>query len=329
MAERLTIAQGTQIGVEVTPGTSVAANRKLGALSIQPGVKSEVSMFRALGNKFATIAALGKEWTEAKLSGQMTYSELVYYLSSLMKSVTPTRNIPTTGLSYTWTFSPALSAQDTVKTFTVEQGDTVRAHKWVYGIIGGMKFSFDRNEAKIDGAMLGRAIEDAITLTATPTDVALVPVLPTQVSVYLASTAAGLAGATALQRVISASWALENRFGMLWALNRANNSWVAHVEVEPKLVCTLKVEADAEGMGLLTHLRAGSSQFLRIEAQGALIETTYYHKLVIDTAAKVAEVSEFQDADGVYAIEWTLNGVYDATWAKATEIAVTNLLATL
>lgn len=329
MAERTTVFQNTQIGVEVTPGTAVAANRKLGALSIAPAIKSEVSMFRALGNKFPTVGALGKEWVESKLSGQLTYSEIVYILSSLMRTVTPTRNIPSTGLSYNWVFAPALAAADTVTTFTVQQGDAVRAQQSAYSLVSGLKISIDRSEAKLDGTMLGRAISDGITMTAGPTSIALIPVLPTQVSVYLANTYAALTGATALARVMSASWALENRFGVVWALNRANSSFVAHVEIEPKLVCTLKVEADAEGMGPLTHLRAGSTQFLRIEAVGANIETTYDYKMLIDTAVKVGEPSEFQDADGVYALEWTLNGVYDPTWAKSTEIAVTNTVAAL
>lgn len=90
-----------------------------------------------------------------------------------------------------------------------------------------------------------------------------------------------------------------------------------------------KRQADAAGMALLTNMRAGSTKFMRIKATGAQIAGAEYYDLQIDTACKVTDVSPFEDSDGVFAIEWTMNGFYDATWTKTTEIAVVNTLATL
>jgi hypothetical protein len=329
MADRATVFQGVQLGPEVTPGTNVAASKKLGSLSIEPSIDAEVEMFRPMGTKFPTLSSLGKEMTKAKLSGQLTYSEIIYVLASLLKDVTPTRLIASTGLAYSWVFAPAGSAADTVKTYTVEQGDAVRAQKFNYGLIDSAKFNFSRKEAKLDGSMIGRALTDGITMTASPTSIALKPILPAHVSLYLADTQAGLTGATALARAISASWSLDSRFGPIWALNRANSSWITHVETEPKLNCTLKVEADVEGMGLLATMRTGATKWFRIEAVGETIETTNTYKLQIDTAVKVGKPSDYSDEDGIYAIEWALNGIYDGTWGKATEITVVNEIATL
>lgn len=324
MAERASIFQTVQIGVETTSGTSVAASKKLQSMMIEPGPKAEIQSYRSMGSKFPAIAALGKEWTEANVGGGITYSEIIYPLSSVLKAVTPTG---TTAKS--WVFSPATSAADTVKTFTVEQGSAERAHKFTYGLFNSMGMKFTRESAEISGSMIGAAITDGITLTATPTSIELVPVLPTQVKVYLADLQSGLAGATALARALSVEWNISDRFGPVWVLN-GSTTWAAFVETEPKLEVKLLMEADTEGMALLTTMRAGSTKFVRIEAIGAQIAAgpdTY--KLTIDTACKIMDVDPFSDEDGVFAIGFSMSGFHDATWGKATEVTAVNTVAAL
>jgi hypothetical protein len=328
MTERATIFQTVQIGVETTPGTSVAASKKLLALSIEPAVKLETSKFRAMGNKFSSLVVPGKEWVAAKLNGLATYTDIVYALSSLLSYALPAQQGAT--IAYKWTFAPDTDGPDTKKTFTVEQGSSVRAHKFVYGLVTGMEIEFTRKEIKITGDMIGRALQDGITMTGTPTSIAQIPVLPTGVDVYLADTYAGLAGATALERALMVKWGLTDKYGPLFPIGTANGlGFAADVEIEPKLECKLKMEADTAGMALLTTMRAGSTKFLRVKAVGTLIATTYYYTLTIDTALKVSDVSEFSDEDGVYAIEWTMEGIHDPTWGQATQIEVTNELSTL
>jgi hypothetical protein len=82
----------------------------------------------------------------------------------------------------------------------------------------------------------------------------------------------------------------------------------------------LRLEADNVGMGLLSTMRTGDTKYLRILATSEPIYSTYKYRLQIDTAVKIAEVSEFSDDDGIFQIEWTFNGVYDGIWGKAFEI---------
>lgn len=327
MAERATVNQVVQVGVESTAGTAVAANKLLQSLSIQPGIKTEVSTFRPAGSKFTTVAAQGKEWTTAKISGLPTFTEIIYPLSGVLVATTPS-TVDTNAKK--WVFSPSQSATDTVKTFSVEQGSSVRAHKFAYGVVTELGLKWSRSGIELDGTMLGQRLTDGATLTAAPTALALVPCLPAKTDIYLADTAAGLAGASALTRPMSAEWRISDRFGPIWALNSANASWAAPVELAPKGSAKLKLAADAEGMGLLTQLRAGSTKFMRVKTIGDVIgATTEPYLLQVDVALKVTDVSEFSDEDGLFAIEWSFEWCYDATWTKATEVTVQNLLATL
>ena len=176
----------------------------------------------------------------------------------------------------------------------------------------------------------GGTIVVAETLAgAAPTYIAYQPILPAEISVYLAATAAGLPG-SALTRVLKCSWKLGSRFGPIWVLDASKTSWVVHVETEPDMTATILMEADAAGMALLTQLRSGASKFLRIEAvSAALAGVAYPYTLTLDMCGKVSAVSEFSDADGVYAIEWTLKGAYDSTWGKACQVEVTSTLSAL
>lgn len=323
---RSTVSQVVQIGVETTPGTAVSSNRLLQSMSIEPAVKAEVATFRPAGGKFPTVAALGKEWVEAKISGQPTYTELIYPLCGVLRNVTPT-TVETTGRR--WTFAPTQSAADTIATFTVEQGSAVRAHEFAYGTVTELGLTFSRSEIAMDGTMIGRALSDGITMTASPTSLALVPVLPTQVDIFLASTQAGLAGATALALPISAEWRIANRLGPIYALNSTQSSFAQTMELVPAGTAKLKLAADAQGMALLATMRTGATQFMRIRALGDILATTERYGLVIDMSLKVVDVSEFRDEDGLFAIEWSFVWSHDATWGRATEVVVTNLIAAL
>jgi hypothetical protein len=232
--------------------------------------------------------------------------------------------------AYLWTLTPAQSSEDTVKTFTVECGSSVRAGKFTYGLLKDLTLSFDRDRIAVDGTMIGQAYTDGITMTAGPTAVAVMPVLPTALDVYLDSTSGGI-GSTKLTRVLSGEFSITDRFGTLWALNSAISGFAATVETVPKAQLKLLVEADSAGMGLLTPMRSGDKRYVRLKAVGPLIAATYYYTLQIDLCGVVSEVSEFQDADGVYAIEWTLNVAYDSAWSsgRAMQVQLTNTLSAL
>ena len=328
MAERSTITQVTQIGVEATAGTGVDADLLLQAVSIEPAIKANVSTFRPIGGKYTTIAALGKEWVEAKISAPVAcYNHLAYLFSGILAYAAPAQQGATT--AYKWTMTPSQTAEDTIKTFSVEQGSSVRAGKFYYGLINSLGISFDREKCEVSGTMLGQAYQDGITMTGTPSAIAVKPVLPTDLCIYLDTTGAGLGG-TKLTRVLSGSLDISDRYSPLWAIDCAVDGFAAHVETPPTAQLKLLVEADAAGMGVLTPLRSGDKRFARLKwTSGDLAGTGYYYTLQIDLAGVVTDVGEFSDEDGVYAIEWTFDVAYDSTWTKALEVQLTNVLTDL
>lgn len=308
MTERSTISQVVQVGVEGTPGTGVAAGKRLTSLSIEPTIQANVNRFRPQGSKYETVAALGKEWTTANVTGVGTYDELIYPLSSIFSTGTHT-TLP--GGGEEWVFEPKTYDEDTPKTFTVEYGSSVRAHKFTYGIFTEFGFDLNREAMNLSGAMMGRRIQDGITLTASPTTLPLVPMLPTDFDVYIDPALVDI-GTTKLGRCLSVQFRIGSRYNPLWVIDSTKNSWVTHVETVPAMELSVVMEADSAGMAYLTQLRDGSTSYIRVKCEGAAIPgATDLYSSILDMPMKIVGTSGFSDADGVYAVTWQSTGTHD------------------
>ena len=324
--ERSTIFTGVQVGIEGTPGQATAANKKLLATSFELSPNPDISLFKPMGYKYNTIASLNREWTEGNISGQMSYTDLAYLFASLITNDAPA-TVGTTGREYI--FISDSDAADAPVTFTLEQGSAVRAHRVAGALVTGLTLNFENDGCTVDGSIIAAALSDGVALTATPDEIPLQPVQRIEVGIKLADTAAGLGAATYLTRALSASWSLTDRYSPVWTLNRSS-SYDTTIESEPTGEVTLMLAADAVGMGLLTTMRAGATKFMRIEATGPVIGAgPAVYSLVIDTAFKVSDVSDFRDEDGIFAIEWTGVFNHDSTWGKAFQVALINGLTAL
>ncbi len=327
MAERTVITNGIQIGVEATPGVAVPADKKLLSAAINLSGAGDVQVIRGSGSKFPAIAALGKDFAEGDLEGAPTYTELAYLLSGLLGDpVISTPGGATNARLWTWPIR--VSAPQEGKTFTVEQGSSVAAERTTGAVISGLSLDYTRDELSLGGSVLARAFETGATLTAAPTEIPLVPMLPKEVDVFLDDTV-GAIGTTKLLRALAASWDISDRFGALWPLNSALPSYAATFETEPSSEIGLTLAADAVGMGLYDVLRAGSTRFLRIQAQsGTEIEAGFPYRFRFDGAVKVTDVPDFSDEDGLYAVGWQF-GLFSGFGADlAGEITLqTSLLA--
>jgi hypothetical protein len=140
-----------------------------------------------------------------------------------------------------------------------------------YGLFTEWGYKGTRKDFTTQGKMQAFNIIDGITMTSSPTAVALAPVVAKQVNVYLDSTSAAL-GTTQMNRLLSIDFSMTGVYDMLWVLNRSTASWTSHVDLAPKALLKLKVEANAEGMAILPYVQQGTTYWVRVNAQGAVID---------------------------------------------------------
>ena len=328
MAERTAVTQLLQVGLETVPGTAVAAGKLLPSLMLTTGIDGTFTEVRSSGYKYPADEVIGKEWSTSKISGQPTYDEMAYLLSSVLMKPTPA-TVETTGKA--WTFAPSSTAEDTIATFTVEQGSAVRAGKYAYGIVTELSLKGDREKVEVSGSMMGQLYSDGITMTAAPTAVPLVPMFPKEFDVYIDATSAGL-GTTKMTRVLAWEVNIRNRFGPLWVVDSSKTSWLGHIEQPIDASVKLTMEADAQGMGLLTQMRNSGIRFMRLSAVSPTLagDTAEPYSMEWDFALNVKGTpKEISDKDGVYALDWEFGVIHDATWGKAHSCVLTNKTASL
>lgn len=322
MVERSTVNTLTQIGPETTPGTGVAATKRFVGLNIIPEIQVENRIFRPEGRKYPTLQQLNKEWVTARYDGIPCFAELAYIFNGLLGAVTPTVIVSPW---YKWIFTPSQTALATLKTFTFEHGSPERALKFTYGVFPEFTLDFNRSDVKIGGSILGQAVSDGITMTSA-TDLEQMPIVADQLSVYADDTWAAL-GTTKLTAIISGKVSIAGTWNPFWVVDSALTSFKALVEKPPTAQITLMLEADAQGMGLLTTMRGEATKFIRIKTPAAVGAQDYL--LQIDAAVKLTKPNTFSDQDGVYAIEFVGDVAYDATGTKALEVTLQNKVSAL
>jgi hypothetical protein len=283
-----------------------------------------------MGQLVASQITPGMDFTEWNVTGVGNYSEIIYPLSSLLVSVSPT-TVETTARR--WTFTPAGRSEDTIKTYTVESGSATRAQKATYVFFNGLELTFNRTEGvSMSGSAIGQQIQDNITLSASPTSISEKPILPTHLDVYVDSTSGGLGG-TKMTRDFNAVFRCNDRWGAIWPINSANASYISHVNLEPTVQIELTMAADTQGMGFLTNARSGDTRYIRLSAvstENAGAGTAKYD-LLIDMAGKISNIAAFDDQEGVKVLTYTFDAIYDSAWGsgKYLEVRATNQISAL
>lgn len=329
MAETPSVYERLQVGKQSVFGTAVAATRRLGALNgaFTPHVES--AQYKPAGYKFTTVSVPLKEWSEIAIADSpMTYDEIVYLLDSLIATATPTGN--GTSTPYVRTYEPSVDGSQTRTIYTVENGSSDRARDIQDAVVAGLSLRFNRSGCIVSGSMLGKSMLDNQALTGALTVLPLVPVAPTQVSIKLAATQAGLTGATALTRGFDVGINLSNISNLVWPLN-GSVDFAAHVDTVPEGNGDFVLQVNNDGMAPLAYMRDGATYFMRIAAAGPVIAgitPTANCAIEIDVAMKIKDYTQ-NDHEGTQVATWNYDIAYDGTWAKALSIKVTNGLATV
>lgn len=312
MAERSTVNQGVYLAVETTPGDGTTPDTKVKSFDIEPGVKVDMQKFRPTGQKVHSVIIPGKEWVEWSLKGLAEYSELHYLFAGILganQMVQPTNLV---GTAESWKWNMNASDLDTVKTYSFIKGDSVIAESFNYGLLTELSLNLARTGLEIEGMGIAHELEAGASLPHPFTTPEESVMLPTDVSVYVTDTYASIA-ASKLTRVLSCNEKIGDRFNPVWVLDASEPSFVAHVETAPTFTYELMVEANSDGMDFLDTMRIGDTLFIRTEAISAELEanpgTPFSYRS--DAATKISDVDKFSDEDGVYAIKYTLEAVYD------------------
>ena len=329
MVDRAKALESVQFGMESTPGTVVPAITNIRAMSVETLIPATAEFFRPDGHKFNALDFLNMEWSEANITGKPTYTELAYVFAGLFGNVAPV-NVGTTGRKRSFVMADAAYA--TPATITVEKGGSVRAQRIAGLTLTDVGITASRkNGLALTAKGIGRLFTDGITMTASPTDVALIPIMGKQLDLFIDSSSASL-GTTKMLRGFSVEHSITGAYGPIWAIDSSQTSFAGTVDLAPATSCKIMLEADAAGMAYLSQFRAGTEIFARLLATGPVIEAGTpppTNTLQWDACLGIKTVTTDGDDDGVTVVTYDCEYIKDSTWGKAQQIDLTNAIATL
>jgi hypothetical protein len=323
---------GVQLGVESTAGTSTAANKKLLGLTLNPQSSIETQQFAPSGSRVNTVNQLVSQKTEADYEGPICFNTIVYPLASLFGKATPVAQSAPNASAKDWTWNFTGRGDTNIQTYTVEVGDAGRATKFSYGAFTGMELDISRTDDNtMSGSLVGQALATGATLTASPTDVDIMPLAAGAWDVFMDTTGAGV-GTTKLTAAYDANLNFGDFFSEEYTLDSTKSSFASLYDAEePSFEWSMTVGADAVGEGLITAARNGEKRFIRLVNTGAVIPSasTAKYTLQIDMCVGITSFDAYESNDGLYVLPITFGLMYDATWQKAMSIKVTNALSSL
>lgn len=164
--ERGTVFESLQIGPEslAAQGTQVLATKRLLATSAQFDPQEPKTGFRPSGYKAETTSVLGKPWAQGNLTGDISFTDLVYLLSSAL--CVPVITTPGGGTNTrNWAFNPKTSQPDTYQTYTLERGSYAGAERVIFAVINGLTLRLTTQNTALTGSILAQTVQYGINMS--------------------------------------------------------------------------------------------------------------------------------------------------------------------
>lgn len=327
---RSNIGRALQIGKEVTSGIAVPANKSFASLNLDLNFEGTLKTYRSQGFKFNTTSSLQRSWQKGTYDGPMTFTEIIYPLSSLFGTVTPTT--PTGGtLSRTWTYTPAARGQDVLQTFTIEEGDATAATQVPGVVFTSLALDFAADDLTIKGGLIGQT-GTVTTLTPNPTVLSQVVAAANQVDVFIApaytTQAALFDNANKITDAYTEMFDIGEKVDPHFVHNTAFNSYKELVEKPAELKFSFSTEFNAQARALYSAALLNTFRYIGVRVLGPVIEGTIRNSIYLTVACSVTP-GKREDAGGVWGYTFECSPIYDQTLGSAFQIAVTNTVTAL
>lgn len=311
----------TQLGREATAGAAVDATaRWTGPVEMQDDrevviVEEDIGQYVDRGTSY--IAKLGATINFA--DHPLNLEEILHPLEAGLGTVSPSGSGP-----YTYAYTlPGGTSDNTIKTYTIENGDATNAEEAEYCFVETITIKGGPNEpVMLSSTWKGRQVSDS-AFTAALSLPTVEPILFNTGVLYI-DDGGGTIGSTQVSNSFL-SFSLEIKTGLL-ALQTAEGQLYFTLSKRDRPAATLTITAEHDSTwdptGEKAAWRAKTTRLVRIRFTG-----TSSRQLTIDLAGLWTTFGALQDQDGNSVIEGTMQAINSATDSLFFEIEVINNLA--
>jgi hypothetical protein len=322
-----------QLGRESTVGTAVAAT----TIWRGPGVgledqleltfaQEDVGYLSGTDRTYIAklLAAIAFDETEA------TFEQLPHILEAGVRTDTPAQD--GTGSGYIYEYIFPTTAQNTIKTYTIEAGDNQQAEEMAHAFVSEFKLAGKAGEAlKMSATWLGRQATNT-TFTGALTPVTVEEILASKGALYI-DAVGGTIGSTQVTNTLLDT-ELTVKTGWVPVFTHDGELYFSGIKnTGPEVLLKLTYEHNSSAVTEKTAWRNQTPRQMRLLYTGGALGTPgtahSNKKLIIDIAGKYEKFDVLGEQNGNDVLTCTLRGRYNATADLFCETTVVNELTAL
>lgn len=321
-----------QLGRESSAGTAVAATTVWGGM----GTIEDQREVKFVEEDIGYLSGVDRTYTPKYLAAisfdevEATFEQLPHVLEAGVKTVTPSQD--GTGSGYIYSYDFPTTADNTIKTYTIEGGDDQQAEEMEYSFVESFSISGAAEEGVMVGAdWLGRQVTD-VSFTGSQSRPTVKEILFGKAKLYI-DAEGGTIGSTQitssfLEFVLNVKTGWEPRF-----TGDGNLYFTRHANVGPELTLDITFEHDSNAVTEKGNWRNETARQIRINIDGPALGTagtTYTYKTFrIDVAGKWENFEKIGDMDGNDILKGTFKPRYNSTASLFALILIVNELSAL
>ena len=343
-------ATRVQVGEEVTRGTVVAATRKLLSKGVTYRYMEELTELEEQmhGTLARTVTApvLTRNGTEFEIASDIDFDQvLLHLLSGVKGAVTPTT--PGTGEARLWTFTPSVTADPLIDTYTIEYAERNMAAtpdelglRAPYGFTTAIEFvAAQEGIPQMNASMVARKTVLAASTAALSLPTTIEFPANMRWAVYFDDTWAGLGTTKISGQVYGVTWRFSEFVRPDYYLEDRADLDFAQYEFKPRTVdIAMDIVLDPAATGFVVvedgKKTAGTQRFVRFEITGSAFASPdgAFNRFIRTDGVYTHVTDSMQDRgntrEGNKIVRVHVMSAYDTVQAQDIEISVQNTLAT-
>jgi len=320
-----------QFGLEVTPGSAVAASvlwRGLGMLDDQREITFVDESIGVLAGTDRTYTARVKAQCDLAET-PLTFEQLPLLLCIAIDDLT-SGVADGSGTDFIYTYTGGQTSQPGYKTFTVETGDNQQAEKCAHMFASEIALKGASGEAwMMSGTLIGAEVENT-TFTPALSVPAVETALFNKTKLYI-DDGGGTIGTTQKSNTLL-DCEITIRSGLMPKETADGELYFSFVnQGAPDATMNVTFEHDGTATAEKTAWRDETTRLIRLLVEGSQFSTPgteyTYHTLQIDMAGKWEKFDPIDDVDGNDICKGTFQSRYSSADALSLEIVVANELS--
>jgi hypothetical protein len=325
-----------QLGKETTSGTAAAAT----TIWRGEGVIEDTLLIVHPPEDIGYLSGVDRTYNPLKgaklslTSTPATFEQICYILEMGMKTATPVQD--GSGSAYARTYTLPTTAQNVIKTYTIEGGDDITAgqERMEYCFVTDFELAFKAGEALMMSATIEGRQVSLSNFTGGLNLPAIEEILGSKGKLYIDAVGGTIGTTQASNTVLAGS--LKIKTGLVAVPTADGNLYFSFVKsTMPDVVLEITFEHEGTSETERVAWRAQTPRKIRLIFTGNTLTTSgttggYTNKqLIIDVAGKYEKFSALQDSDGNDTVAATFRVRYDATAALFCQIVAVNELSAL